>query len=315
MPTSRSFTDYLLIALKGVGMGSAEIVPGVSGGTIAFITGIYEELLDSIKSVNLATLKTLFRGDLKGFWQAINGNFLLALLSGMVLAFASLVQLITYLLEHEKVGIWSFFFGLVLVSALLVVNQIKKWSPLVVVVLLVGGGIAYFITEAQVMSLSPNLFFVFLSGAIAICAMILPGISGSFILLILGMYGYIMQSLKALDLLVAGTFAMGCLVGILSFSRVVSWLLKTYHDVAVALLCGFMLGSLNKLWPWKVVTKWRISESSGEKKPFLTENVQPEVYAQETGEPAQVFLAVGIMLAAIVVIFFVDRMAARRQAQ
>ena len=249
----RKWKDYALLMLKGLGMGAADVVPGVSGGTIAFIVGIYDELIDSIKSINMQSLKLLFTGKLRAFWKAINGNFLFFLIAGIAISVFSLAKLITFLLETEPVLVWSFFFGLVLASTWFVSKDIKEGNWKTVPSFLAGAVIAYYITVATPAETPTHLLFIFLCGAIAICAMILPGISGSFILVLLGKYFYIMEAVKTLDFVVLGVFALGCLLGITSFSRLLSYALKHLRNITLAVLSGFMLGSLNKVWPWKVV--------------------------------------------------------------
>ena len=249
----RKLKDYLLLSLKGICMGAADVVPGVSGGTIAFIVGIYDELIDSIKSINTRSLKMLFTGHFAAFWRMINGNFLFFLLLGIGISIFSLAKLITWLLVAYPVLVWAFFFGLVLASTWFVGKDIKGWNGRTVLSFIVGAAVAYYITVATPMETSTHPLFIFLCGAIAICAMILPGISGSFILVLLGKYFYIMEAVKTLDLLTLGIFAVGALLGITSFSRVLSYALKHVRNLTLALLTGFMLGSLNKVWPWKEV--------------------------------------------------------------
>lgn len=295
----RNLRDYVLLFLKGMGMGGADVVPGVSGGTIAFITGIYEELLDSIKAFDKAAIQLVFAGKFADFWKHVNGNFLVALFGGIFLSILSLAKLIHYLLNDHPIQLWSFFFGLIIISALLVTRQIKKWSLWIALSGVAGIVIAYFITAATPATTPDNYLFIFLSGAIAICAMILPGISGSFILLILGKYEFIIESVKDMNLLVIAVFGIGCVVGLLSFSRLVSWLLHKYHDLTVALLAGFMLGSLNKIWPWKEVISTRLN-SKGEVVPLIQQNLWPTEYMEKVGQPmiihAILFFALGILL-------------------
>jgi len=268
---------YFLLFLKGMGMGGADVVPGVSGGTIAFITGIYEELLSSISKVDMDAVKLLIGFRIKEFWEHINGTFLVVLLSGILFSVLSLAKLITYLLEHHPIPIWSFFFGLIIISAVLVAKEIKKWNWVVVLAAIAGTAIAYFVTIATPAHTPNDLWFVFISGSIAICAMILPGISGAFILLLLGKYTYIFTALTELNFVVIIVFGVGCAFGLLSFSRVISWLLKNYYNTAVALLAGFMIGSLNKIWPWKIPTTYRIN-SEGIQVPLTEMNVTPKAF-------------------------------------
>lgn len=247
----RKLKDYALLMLKGMGMGAADLVPGVSGGTIAFIVGIYEELINTIRSINLQSLRLLFTFKFKEFWKAVNGNFLFSLFAGIAISVFSLAKLITYLLVAHPILVWAFFFGLVLASTWFVAKDIEGWNWKTVLSFIIGAVIAYYITVVTPAETPTNLLFIFLCGAIAICAMILPGISGSFILVLLGKYHYIMDAVKGLDLLILCVFGVGAFIGITSFSRVLSYALKHFRNVTMAVLAGFMLGSLNKVWPWK----------------------------------------------------------------
>lgn len=249
---ARTIKDYALLFLKGMGMGAADVVPGVSGGTIAFISGVYDELLTSIKSINGTSLKMLFTGKFRAFWQTIHGNFLLSLLGGIAVSVLSLARLITWLLSTHPILVWAFFFGLVLASVWYVSKDIKEWSVRTVVSFIIGLAAALFITSATPAETPTALWFIFLCGAIAICAMILPGISGSFILLLLGKYAFIMEAVKDWNFLILGVFLIGAVVGITSFSRLLSYALHKWRAVTLALLTGFMSGSLNKVWPWKM---------------------------------------------------------------
>lgn len=293
------FKETILIYLKGLGMGGADVVPGVSGGTIAFITGIYEKLLDSIKAVDLEALKLLFTGQIRPFWRKINGSFLLPLILGIITSFLTFAKLIIYLLANHPIPLWSFFFGLIIISAVLVLRAVNRWTWGVILSIIIGVAVAFLVTEATPAETPDQLWFIFISGAIAICAMILPGISGSFILLILGKYEYMMTALTKLDLLTVAVFALGCVTGLLSFVRAISWLLKHYHNLAIGLLSGFMIGSLNKVWPWKVPTQFRIN-SHGERVASLTENVLPGEYLKKIGDPnillAVLFMALGVFI-------------------
>jgi putative membrane protein len=303
---------HVLTYLKGMAMGAADIVPGVSGGSIALITGIYEELLSSINSFNGENLRLLLKFEFKAFFRAVNGAFLLSLLLGIMTSIFSLSKLITYLMAEHPIPLWSFFCGLILVSAFLILKDIKKWSLGVVIALILGIIIAYWITGLPPTSSPDALWFTFVAGAIAICAMILPGISGSFILLILGKYEPVLNAVSERDFITLGIFALGCIVGILSFSRVISWLLKRYYSLTIAILSGFMLGSINKLWPWKIVTAYRTS-SSGEEKPFLTENILPSAYLEQTGFEPKLMLALLAFAFGIILVVGIDRLAAYLQ--
>jgi len=251
----------IFLALKGVAMGMAEVVPGVSGGTIAFITGIYEELLNTIKGFTPDKLNVLKHEGFASFWKAINGQFILYLFGGMALGLVLGVFTIAKLLERYPILVWSFFFGLIVASVWHVGKRIKKWRALEIVLLLFSAALSYYITIAAPSEGPQELWFVFIAGFIAICALMLPGVSGSFLLLLMGMYQYIVtDNVKALlsdfnmdSLLVVAVFALGCLAGVLSFSRVLSWTFKNFEAPTLSVLTGFLLGSLNKVWPWKHV--------------------------------------------------------------
>jgi putative membrane protein len=288
----RNLLQYFIISLKGVAMGAADVVPGVSGGTIAFISGIYEELLRSISAVNLSTLKLVKTKGLKAAWNAVNGNFLLALLFGIFTSIVSLAKIISYLLEYHPILVWSFFFGLVLASILYIARQITKWNVLTVVLLLVGAVVAYYITTLQpLISEHSSPMFMMLAGALAICAMILPGISGSFILVLLGAYKPVLEAIHTKDLKTISLLAIGAIVGLLSFSKILNWLFEHYKNLTLAVLTGFILGSLNKIWPWKETLTWRIN-SHGEQVPFNEQSVSPLAYNGDSQLMAAIFLAI-----------------------
>lgn len=306
----KSLKKYPLIYLKGMAMGAADIVPGVSGGSIALIAGIYQELLSSINSFSLQNLKLLTKGEFKKFFKAVNGSFLLSLFLGILTSIFLLSSLITYLMSDHPIPLWSFFTGLILVSAFLILKDIKRWHLGVILAVLIGTAIAWWVTNLPPTSTPDAMWFTFVSGAIAICAMILPGISGSFILLILGQYEAILQAVSERNFLKLFVFAAGCIVGILTFSRVVSWLLRKYHSATIGLLSGFMLGSVNELWPWKIITAWRTS-SSGEQKPFLTENILPGSYLEQVGEQPQILAAVLAFFFGIGLVLFIEWLASK----
>ena len=306
----KSTKKYALTYFKGMAMGAADIVPGVSGGSIALIAGIYQELLDSINSFSIDNLKLLTRFEIKAFFKAVNGAFLLSLLLGILTSIFALSSVITYLMNNHPIPLWSFFTGLILVSAFLILKEIKRWHLGVILAVLVGVAIAWWVTNLPPTTTPNAIWFTFVSGSIAICAMILPGISGSFILLILGQYEPILEAVKDRNILKLAVFAAGCAVGILTFSRVVSWLLRKYHSVTIGLLSGFMLGSINELWPWKVVLSWRTS-SSGEQKPFLDENVLPAEYLELVGREPQIMAAIAAFALGIVLVLAIEWLAAK----
>lgn len=303
--------NALLLYAKGMAMGAADVVPGVSGGTVAFITGIYDELLRSIGAIPNAA-GALLRGRVAEAWRIANAGFLVVLFAGILTSVLSLAKLITYLLEHHPIPVWSFFFGLILVSVHLVSKEIQRRSVSRLVSLCLGIGFAYWITVAAPMQWSSSSLSLFFAGAIAICAMILPGISGSFILVLLGLYPVVLGAVKAFDLGVMLIFASGCLVGLLSFSRLLSWVLQRWRDFTLAFLTGLMVGSLNKVWPWKETLTWRV-DSHAQRVPLLEQNLLPGAYGELTGQDPQLLLAILLAVAAIALVLGLEWFAGRRQ--
>lgn len=289
-------------------MGAADVIPGVSGGTIAFITGIYEELINSIRKVDVEAIKLLKEFKIGEFWIRINGNFLIAVMGGIVTSLLSLAKLMNYLLVIYPIPVWSFFFGLILISAPLILREVKAWSVSAILSGFVGVGFAYWITIISPAQTPSNLFFIFFCGALAICAMILPGISGAFILLLLGKYEFMIKSLVNMDFSVVAVFILGCAVGLLSFSRFLSWILTHYRYPTLALLSGFMLGSLNKVWPWKEVVSFRLN-SAGEQVPAIDQSIWPGEYLEKSGNDPQVFQAILFAALGILIVVFVEKLA------
>lgn len=272
----RTLKDYALLVLKGIGMGAADVIPGVSGGTIAFIVGIYGELIDSIKRLgSSASLRLLFTLRLGAFWKAANGNFLLSIVAGIGISIFSLARLVTYLLTHQPVLVWAFFFGLVLASTWFVSREVTRWDAKSLLGFVAGAVAAWFITVMTPAETPGGLWFIFICGAIAICAMILPGISGSFILVLLGKYFYIMEAVKSLNVPVMLVFAVGAAIGISVFSHALSYALHRFHNVTITILSGFMLGSLNKVWPWKETVETYV-DSHGEVRALVETNILPD---------------------------------------
>ncbi len=250
---NRNALQYLYITLKGIAMGAADVVPGVSGGTIAFISGIYEELITSINNINFSLFKTLRSEGFKPFWKQANGNFLSALFLGIFISILSLAKLVSWLLENEPVLLWAFFFGLVTASIFFVGRTIEKWNIGVIISLILGACLAYYITTLPANESVNSLPFLFFSGALAVCAMILPGISGAFILVLLGSYKTILEAVHEKDIKVILTVGLGAVFGLLSFARILKWMFNNYKNITLAVLTGFIIGSLNKIWPWKNV--------------------------------------------------------------
>jgi putative membrane protein len=294
------------VFLRGMMMGAADIVPGVSGGTVAFITGIYDTLLASIRAFDLVFLRRLLRLDIRGAWQHVNGGFLLALLLGIATSVLSLARLISWLLQAYPVPLWAFFFGLILASALVLLREVNAWNPARLLAVLAGTGVAVVIALAPVASLDFGMAGVFLAGFLAICAMILPGISGSFILVLLGMYGTVLAALKSLDLVFILVFAIGAGAGLLCFSRLLHWLLHRFHQATMALLTGFLFGSLAVVWPWKRVLSW-VEGSHGQLKPVQQVPVSPAEYAALTGQEPMLWLCLALMAVGVVLVWLIDR--------
>lgn len=244
------YKNYIRLLITGFLMGTADLVPGVSGGTVAFVSGIYEELLQAIKTVSGTTLGLVLRGKLIQAFRTIPFRFLVPLLTGIFTAIFTLAQLFTYLLgSHERL-VWAFFFGMVAASTYIVAKRVVKWDVRDVVIFLLSALFAYWIVGDHFVSTPHTLPMIFASGAIAICAMILPGISGSFILVLLGQYSYLLSSVVDRRFSVLIIFSLGAAIGLSLFSRLLSWLFSKHHDISVVLLSGFMLGSLRKVWPF-----------------------------------------------------------------
>jgi putative membrane protein len=304
----RNFVDYFILVFKGMAMGAADVVPGVSGGTIAFISGVYEELIATLNSINLNSLKTLKLQGVSATWKKINGDFLLALFGGILLSILSLSKLVAWLLHEEPVLLWAFFFGLVLASIIFVLKKINQWNSAVFLGLILGGVFAYQLTQLNALGNSDSNWYLFLSGAIAICAMILPGISGAFILVILGSYANVLQALNDKDIAKITIFMTGALIGILSFSRLLKWLFKRFKNMTLAVLTGFMIGALSKIWPWKKTLSFR-ENSDGISVPLKEQCIAPFSF---DGDP-QILSAIGLMLFGFLMIFFLEKIGAKNK--
>lgn len=322
---SRSLSQKLLLTAKGLAMGAADVVPGVSGGTIAFIAGIYEELLSSIAQVNMEAFRVLRQSGWKAFWERINGTFFLFLFAGIGISIVSLAHIIQKLLNDYPIPTWSFFFGLILASVVVVYQKIKNPKlPQVWAALALGAVVAYFITLATPAAGTDNLLYLFFSGSIAIMAMILPGISGSFILLLLGVYLTVMETIsqftgaiKSMDsgaLFASGSklivFALGCVVGLVLFARALKWLFQKAHDLTIAVLTGFLLGSLNKVWPWKKVLSTFVKHEGTPREkvvPLVDRNVWPEQFSQLTGNDNQLVFALLAAAAGLALVLILNR--------
>lgn len=303
---ARRTLDYVFITLKGMAMGAADVVPGVSGGTIAFISGIYEELITSINNIDLSLIKMLRKEGIKAVWNKVNGNFLLALFVGIFISVLSLAKFLSWLLENEPILLWSFFFGLVVASIFMVGKEITRWTMGSIVVLLLGAALAFFITELPASDNVDSLPYLFLSGALAICAMILPGISGAFILVLLGSYKTILDAVHERDIKIILTVGVGAIFGLLSFARLLKWMFNHYKNITLALLTGFILGSLNKIWPWKKVLE---TKTFGEKTIDVDAiNVLPGAFEGDS----KLMLAIVLAILGFSLIFILERLASKK---
>ena len=301
-------------------MGAADVVPGVSGGTIAFISGIYQELIDSINNVNVSALKTLKKDGLKAAWEQVNGSFLLALLTGIGISILTFSKVITHLLETQPILVWSFFFGLIIASITLIWKEITSWKLVDILFLLIGITVSYYITIARPVSSPDSYWYLFLSGFIAIIAMILPGISGAFILLLMGSYETVIGTINTFReglttanseiltqaLLKLGVFAVGAVIGLKSFSKILHWMFEHHKNTTLTLLVGFMVGSLNKVWPWKEVLETRIN-SHGEVVPYIDKSILPQNF---DGDP-KIVMAIVLAILGFVLIFGMEKMASK----
>lgn len=300
--------NYLLTFLKGAAMGAADVVPGVSGGTIAFITGIYDTLLESIRRVNPSLLKIIKEKGVKSAFDHINGLFLISLFSGVITSILTLAKLISWLLAAHPIPVWSFFFGLILVSVFHIFKQIESKTWLCAMFGMLGVVSAYTITILSPLQMDPTSVNIIIAGGIAICAMILPGISGSFILLLLGVYAPILSAAKSLQIDVLLLFVTGCVIGLLTFSHLLSWLLRSFRDLTLTFLTGLMLGTLPKIWPWKETISWR-TNSHGELVPLIQHNLSPFQFEALTAQPHQLGIALLMMITGIVLVLVLEKIA------
>lgn len=309
--------NYPNIFFKGLAMGMADVVPGVSGGTIAFITGIYEELIESIGTFDGKALKILFKEGPMALFRHVNGPFLLTLGLGIVTSIVGLARLITYLLDTFPVQLWSFFFGLILASAIYIGAQIKWSGVKEYIMLILGAIIAYFISVATPSGGDVGLIYVFFSASIAICAMILPGISGSFILLLLGAYSTVFGAIghftddPATHAPVIAAFGAGAVIGLLSFAKLLNYLFSNHRPITIAVLTGFMLGSLAKVWPWKETITTRVN-SKGIEVPLLQDNITPWIYADINGIAPDILIPALLSILGIVVVYLLSRVDSKK---
>tara|TARA_B100000795_G_scaffold158062_1_gene118768 strand:+ start:70088 stop:71059 length:972 start_codon:yes stop_codon:yes gene_type:complete len=319
--SKRTFKQSLRITAKGLAMGAADVVPGVSGGTIAFISGIYEELITTIDSLDLGFLKTWKLEGRKKAWEVYNIGFLSSLFIGIAISILSLAKLITWLLEAYSILVWAFFFGLVIASIIYVGKQITNYNAKAVIALVIAAALSYAITLAQPVGDTESIWFLFLAGFIAIIAMILPGISGAFILLLIGAYttviGAINQFIEGISTfnmstlgnaaLKIGVFSIGAITGLKVFSGVLNWMFTNHKNTTLAVLTGFMIGALNKIWPWKEVLQYRVNRH-GDEIPFIEKSILPSGY---DGDP-KIFIAILLMVIGFLVIFLLEFIANKK---
>lgn len=289
----KGFLKYLMVTIKGICMGAADVIPGVSGGTIAFMTGIYEDLVGSINAINTTAVRLLFTGKFSQFWRHINGNFLLSLVAGILVSILSLAKLMTYLLNHQPIQTWAFFFGLIVASSIFILRGVKGWKIKDFIMLILGVFIGVAVCTLSPTTTPDGLWFIFICGAVAICAMILPGISGSFILLILGKYEYMMGIIndivdgkgELMDFITVIVFVIGAAAGIIAFSKFLHWLLRHYHRETLLVMAGFIIGSLVVVWPWssRNMEKIVLSQFFPERVEEGTGILAPEIIDQYSG--------------------------------
>ncbi len=325
--------EYLIYLVKGILMGTADVIPGVSGGTIAFITGIYKKLIGSLKEVDLLAVKYLVTFKWKTLEAKINGFFLLTLIIGVFISVFSFAKLIKFILDSYPEAIWAFFFGLIIASTIVIARHLEKtWTVKNIIAFTIGGIVAYLLSRSQIIQTPDTPVYIFFAGVLSIMAMILPGISGSYILVIINKYRFIIDTVAGIGTgvnniiggllsgdmnLVAQSweesqfmplliFEAGTLVGVIGFSKVLNWLFKKFHDITISVLTGFMVGSLNKVWPWKVTLEF-YKDRKGHTCPLVEENVLPEAYDQ------YFFLAVGLAIAGFLIVYLLERFSNKKK--
>ena len=301
----RTLKDYLLIAAKGMGMGAADVVPGVSGGTIALITGIYNELLHSLKNLGPDALAVLFKEGIPACWKYVNANFLLAVFGGILISVKTFAAVISFCLDNYPLLVWGFFSGLIISSVILLAKQQTGWKAQHWLMCAIGIVFVVMVSIAKPTQLPGDWWILFLGGFVAICAMILPGISGSFILLLVGLYPVVLEAVNEMNLVAIGAFLVGCICGLLVFSRFLSWLLDRYYTLTLSVLIGFLIGSLNVTWPWKEVVETFVNRH-GEVVPLVQQNVSPFAFETVTAQSSQLFLVLISALAGFFLVLLVE---------
>lgn len=306
-PTGQeTFHYWLMLYIKGMAMGAAEVVPGVSGGTIAFITGIYERLLYAIGAFTPALAKVFRDQGWRGLWVRVDGTFLSVLVTGMATSVFTLARLISFALTNYAIFVWAFFFGLIAASVYLVALEVRHWRLNPILTMIVGAIAGFMMTQIVPLELDPGPVYIFLGGAVAVCAWILPGLSGSFILLLLGLYATVIDAINSLNLLLLGSLALGCVLGLICFSHVLTWMFQRYRDETLGLLVGFMIGALAKVWPWKYTLSYQMGHA-GETIPLVQEIVMPSTFQQLTGDDPQIAMVVAMGVLGLALVLVMER--------
>ncbi|MBT4211518.1 MAG: DUF368 domain-containing protein [Porticoccaceae bacterium] len=298
-----NWRDHIVLFFKGLAMGAADVVPGVSGGTIAFISGIYSELINTIKSINMQALKILRHQGVLAAWEHINGTFIMVLLGGILTSLFSLARIMHYLLDTYPLPLWAFFTGLIVGSVAYLLRQHPLSGSLEKFFFVLGVVIAYGISMAPPMVLEGSLITMFFAGSIALCAMILPGISGSFILVLLGLYPVFIGAIANLQLDILVVFASGGIIGLMIFSRLLSWLLAHFQDRVIAAMCGFLVGSLNVIWPWKEVV------TSGQALGQTASNLLPNQFFAVAGQDPQILICITTFFLGLALVLLLEYVA------
>lgn len=313
-PERRSPLQWLTLGLRGCAMGIAELVPGVSGGTIAFVTGIYLELVQSLYRFDRTLAALLLRGRIVAAWQHVNATFLLVLLIGMGVAVVTFSGLVAWLFEHREIELWAFFFGLIIASAVFVGRSVTPWNVDRVAVALVGVLAGAVVSNAGGLPVSENPLVTFAAGAVAICAWILPGVSGSFVLLLLGQYQRVVRAIAELDLVVVASLGVGCVVGLALFTRALTWLLRHFYAGTLAFLCGFMVGALQKLWPWRQTLSYYM-DSHGDAIPVVVRPIGPLRYEELYGDDPMLLGACLACVAGLALVMVFDLATSRGRSE
>lgn len=303
---------YISLIFKGAAMGAANVIPGVSGGTIALITGIFEKLIDSIKSFNLTAIQLLIKGKWKEFANHVNLYFLITVFTGVGISIVSIAKLFGYLFQNYPIHIWAYFFGLIAASVYFVGKRVDHWTLSPIISLLVGAAIAISVSILTPSGENSNIIYLIVCGIVAACSMILPGLSGSFVLILMGNYQLIMiEAVNNLDFTVLIPVVVGAGFGLLAFSYVLSWIFKRYKNQTIALLTGFILGSLSILWPWKNTLSY-FENSHGIKEPLKQVNVLPWNYSEITHQDAHILFAFALIIIGFVSIWLIEKYAEKK---